>query len=77
MSEAIAAGHNGRTQELGDAANTEQAEVEKSKITTTKMNVVLFMMLFIDLLGFTVILPLMPKLLEYYGSEEGTVSKPL
>lgn len=46
---------------------------EQSKLSSAKMNIVVFMTLLIDLLGFTVILPLMPKLLEYYGNE-GSVS---
>ncbi|KAF6020223.1 MFSD10 [Bugula neritina] len=49
--------------------NNEKIIEEKNKISTAKMNVVIFMTLLIDLLGFTVILPLMPKLLEFYGKE--------
>lgn len=49
---------------------------EELKISTTKMNIVIFMTLLIDLLGFTVILPIMPKLLEFYGNE-GSVNNSL
>lgn len=52
--------------------NTKFAE-EKDKLSSTRMNIVIFMSLLIDLLGFTVILPLMPKLLEFYG-DKGSVS---
>ena len=48
-------------------------DVEQKKVPVIKMNLVIFMTLFMDLVGFTVILPLMPKLLEYYG-KDGTVS---
>ena len=34
---------------------------------------VIFVALFVDLLGFTVILPLMPSLLEYYGNNDDKV----
>lgn len=56
--------------------NNEKIIEEKNKISTAKMNVVIFMTLLIDLLGFTVILPLMPKLLEFYGKEGSVSNKP-
>ncbi len=34
---------------------------------------VIFVTLFVDLLGFTVMLPLMPSLLEYYGNNDEKV----
>lgn len=36
--------------------------------------IVLFLSLVLDLLGFTVILPLMPSILEYYGRTDSQVS---
>jgi len=35
---------------------------------------ILFFSLVLDLLGFTVILPLMPSILEYYGRSDGQVN---
>ena len=35
---------------------------------------VIFAALLVDLLGFTVILPLMPSMLEYYGNSDDKVS---
>lgn len=64
---------NSKMSELGDQRSKLKVEEEQNKISSAKMNVVVFMTLLIDLLGFTVILPLMPKLLEYYG-KEGSVS---
>lgn len=61
------------TQSPGPKQNAEKISEEQSKISTAKMNIVVFMTLLIDLLGFTVILPLMPKLLEFYGTT-GSVS---
>ena len=52
--------------------HSDRIEEEEKKLITTRMNVVIFMALLIDLLGFTVILPIMPKLLEYYG-DRGSV----
>jgi len=37
--------------------------------------IILFLSLVLDLLGFTVILPLMPSILEYYGRNDGQVNK--
>lgn len=56
-----------------EARNAEKVEEEQNKLSAARMNIVLFMMLFIDLLGFTVILPLMPRMLEFYG-KDGAVS---
>lgn len=39
-----------------------------------KTLIILFLSLVLDLLGFTVILPLMPSILEYYGRTDGQVS---
>lgn len=58
----------------GNGFKVNKTDDEHLKISATKINIVLFMTLFIDLLGFTVILPLMPKLLEFYG-KDGSVSK--
>ena len=38
-----------------------------------KTLIILFASLVLDLLGFTVILPLMPSILEYYGRTDGQV----
>lgn len=62
-----------QSQPDGNASQHERGDEEHMKISTARINIVLFMTLFIDLLGFTVILPLMPKLLEFYGSD-GSVS---
>ncbi len=43
---------------------------EESPVKTTWTLVVVFLSLLIDLLGFTVILPLMPSLLEHYGKQD-------
>ncbi|XP_067928742.1 major facilitator superfamily domain-containing protein 10-like isoform X2 [Watersipora subatra] len=55
-----------KTAHLGQG---DAAENETRKISTTKLGIIIFMSLFIDLLGFTVILPIMPKLLEFYGDQ--------
>lgn len=60
------------TTELEEKSKAKVAE-ERLKLSSARMNVVVFMTLLIDLLGFTVILPIMPKLLEFYG-KEGSVS---
>ena len=60
--------------ELGsDERSRVKVAEERQKLSSARMNIVVFMTLLIDLLGFTVILPLMPKLLEFYG-KEGSVS---
>lgn len=58
-----------QSQSVKDGSGDEKREEEHMKISAARINIVLFMTLFIDLLGFTVILPLMPKLLEYYGKD--------
>lgn len=45
---------------------------EKSAIGNTKTIALVFMSLLLDLLAFTMILPLLPTLLDYYNREEGT-----
>lgn len=57
----------------GKGSEGEKFQEEQAKLSSTRMNIVVFMSLLIDLLGFTVILPLMPKLLEFYG-DKGSVS---
>ena len=53
-------------------SNTEGKGESMSK-ESRKTLIILFASLVLDLLGFTVILPLMPSILEYYGRTDGQV----
>ena len=53
-------------------SNTESKGESMSK-ESRKTLIILFASLVLDLLGFTVILPLMPSILEYYGRTDGQV----
>ena len=52
--------------------NTESKGESMSKQSRNTL-MILFASLVLDLLGFTVILPLMPSILEYYGRTDGEV----
>ena len=53
-------------------SNAEGKSESMSK-ESRKTLIILFASLVLDLLGFTVILPLMPSILEYYGRTDGQV----
>lgn len=46
-------------------------KVEKVPATNTKIIALVFLSLLLDLLAFTMILPLLPSLMDYYDKEEG------
>ena len=52
---------------MDTATNNNKVEPESSEKMNTRMVLVVFVALLIDLLAFTMILPLLPALLDYYG----------
>lgn len=54
------------------STNTDSKSESMSKESRRTL-IILFISLVLDLLGFTVILPLMPSILEYYGRIDGQV----
>lgn len=58
-----------KTEEIGYYRNDMQDDKSARKNTTTIALV--FVSLLLDLLAFTMILPLLPSLLDYYNREEG------
>ena len=69
-----------RSQQNGDNSKAENMNDASQKDTSLspserKMLLILFVSLVIDLLAFTVILPLLPTLLDYYGSKEVSISQ--
>ena len=55
------------------ATDVDEKEGKMSKKSRNTL-FILFFSLVLDLLGFTVILPLMPSILEYYGRSDGQVN---
>lgn len=55
-----------KTKKFGDNNNMPSG-VKTGQLTTKRVFTVIFVSLLIDLLAFTVILPLMPSMLDYYG----------
>ena len=61
---------------MNDAAGGQRPEVDKGRTRAQTLPsshwtlMVIFVSLLVDLLGFTVILPLMPSLLEYYSKHD-------
>lgn len=55
---------------LGQEDQTSVKKNMKSGVSSHWTMMILFFSLVLDLLGFTVILPLMPSLLEYYGRSD-------
>ena len=53
--------------------NQEESKDTSLSKSERKILLILFLSLVIDLLAFTVILPLLPSLLDYYGSREVNV----
>ena len=56
-----------------DTDSKTSASTESMPKGSRRTLVILFLSLVLDLLGFTVILPLMPSILEYYGRTDGQV----
>lgn len=58
-----------------DSKSSTRVEEKGDKMSkeSRRTLVILFISLVLDLLGFTVILPLMPSILEYYGRADGQV----
>ena len=55
------------------APSSTESKGESMSKKSRKTLFILFASLVLDLLGFTVILPLMPSILEYYGRTDGQV----
>ena len=64
----VSSDNDSKTPDSKGPANTESMSKESRRTL-----VILFLSLVLDLLGFTVILPLMPSILEYYGRADGQV----
>lgn len=56
-----------------DTDSKASASTEGMPKESRRTLIILFLSLVLDLLGFTVILPLMPSILEYYGRTDGQV----
>jgi len=69
--------HNMAVTRSKNGLHPEAGEVTSDKTKATNLSldeksllIVVFISLVVDLLAFTVILPLLPSLLDYYGSKE-------
>jgi len=56
-----------------DTSDTGSDDVSQMSSFSTRNLAVLFVSLLLDLVAFTVILPLLPSLLDYYGSHDDEV----
>jgi len=60
-----------RAKDVSDAASDDNSQM--SSFSTRNLSI-LFVSLLLDLVAFTVILPLLPSLLDYYGSHDEEVA---
>ena len=61
-------------QQSKDVSDTGSDDSEQMSSFGTRNLTVLFISLLLDLVAFTVILPLLPSLLDYYGSHDDEVA---